>query len=99
MEKKQYIDIKIKRLECLNFKGFRQKSFDVSNFKTLVCGRNASGKSTIADAFYWCLFGQDAHQSSKLTVKRIEDGKEVAHKDYVSRPSIRAQPYFQNQLN
>lgn len=88
MEKKQYIDIKIKRLECLNFKGFRQKSFDVSNFKTLICGRNASGKSTIADAFYWCLFGQDAHQSSKLTVKRIEDGKEVLNEPHSVRLTL-----------
>lgn len=47
------------REEIQNFKGIKELAVDFSR-NTAICGRNASGKTTIFDAFTWCLFGKDS---------------------------------------
>ena len=42
-----------------NFKGIKELTVDF-NHNTTISGRNASGKTTIFDAFTWCLFGKDS---------------------------------------
>ena len=49
----------LKRLSLVNWKGQKERSIDFSN-ETSICGANATGKSTMFDAFIWLLFGKDS---------------------------------------
>lgn len=49
----------VTRIRIVNIKGLRE--FDTAlGYRTTISGANATGKSTILDAFLWCLFGKDA---------------------------------------
>lgn len=52
-------NVALRREEILNFKGIKELVVDFSH-NTTISGRNASGKTTIFDAFTWCLFGKDS---------------------------------------
>lgn len=56
-------EVKIKRIELQNFKGVKELTVDFGEHTT-ISGRNASGKTTIFDAFTWCLFGKDSQGRS-----------------------------------
>lgn len=57
-----------------NFKGIRDFELDFGQV-TEIRGRNATGKTTIADAFTWCLFGKDSSGRTAFNIKTIgEDG-------------------------
>ena len=49
------------------------------NERTRISGRNRSGKTTVADAITWCLFGKDSLGRSQFGIKTRVDGVEVAH--------------------
>lgn len=52
-------NVALRREELQNFKGIKELVVDFSH-NTTISGRNASGKTTIFDAFTWCLFGKDS---------------------------------------
>jgi DNA repair exonuclease SbcCD ATPase subunit len=56
-------EVILKKLKLTNFKGIRNLTVDFERV-TEICGRNATGKSTICDAFNWVLFGKDAEGNS-----------------------------------
>lgn len=62
-----------------NFKG--QKSLDVPLHPgmNVIAGRNAVGKTTIFDAFLWCLFGKDSDDRSDFNVKTLNADGEPEH--------------------
>ena len=69
--------IQIKALKIKNFKGIRNQSicFDKD---TSIYGQNASGKTTIFDAFTWVLFGKDSKDKTDFNIKTINgDGKPI----------------------
>ena len=75
----------LQRLEIENFKGVKAAGFDFGN-ETHFYGCNASGKSTIVDAFCWLLFNRDsrgnAPGSDKFREKPLDaDGHEVHYVD------------------
>jgi exonuclease SbcC len=43
-------------LELENFKSYEKTNFDFVNGFTIITGRNGSGKTTIIDGLYWCLY-------------------------------------------
>lgn len=59
--------IKLKSLSLVNFKGVR--SFDVSFDSDVVTitGGNATGKTTLYDAYLWLLFGKDSAGRGMVT--------------------------------
>ena len=61
MKQKQ---IKLQMISLVNFKGIRALNLCFSDGDTLVCGDNGTGKTTIFDAFLWCLFGKDSTNRS-----------------------------------
>lgn len=50
----------IKDISMNNFKGIKELTVYFGEKQTTISGRNASGKTTIFDAFTWCLFGKDS---------------------------------------
>ena len=67
----------LKSLHLENFKGI--KSLDV-NFskKTKIKGQNASGKTTLFDAFTWLLFNKNSAGEEKFNVRPLDkDGKRI----------------------
>lgn len=70
-------DVKLLSMTLKNFKGIKDLTVEFGKV-TEVCGENATGKSTINDAFTWVLFGKDAQGNSdtKFSIKTVgPDGK------------------------
>lgn len=65
--------IKLKKLSILNFKGIRSLEIDFSGKDTNILGANGTGKSTIADAFNWVLFGKDIFDREKFDYKTLDN--------------------------
>lgn len=62
-------------LHCERFKGMVEKDFDFGGKNASFWGANATGKSTVADAFSWLLFGKNAFGESDFEIKpRSIDG-------------------------
>lgn len=77
------MDIRITHLSLVNFKCFRSKEFDFAKEITTVRGRNGEGKTTIADAILFCLFGKNTGGQSDLDLfKTQEDKKVIPHLDH-----------------
>ena len=53
--------MKIKKLKLENFKGIENLEIFANGENVLISGENGTGKSTIADAFYWLLTGKLAN--------------------------------------
>lgn len=65
--------VKLKSLRLLNFKGIKELTVDFGEV-TEITGANATGKSTIFDAFTWCLFGKDANGKTDFELKTKQNG-------------------------
>lgn len=75
------MNLYLKRLELENFKGVKKGAYDFGD-ETRIDGQNASGKSTIVDAFCWLLFNKDSHGnapgSDKFREKPLDaNGQEI----------------------
>lgn len=74
------MNIRIKRLELTNFKCFRNKEFAFNDDVTTIKGRNGVGKTTIADAILWCLFGKNSAGQTTFDLKtHDEHGNPIPH--------------------
>ena len=56
--------VKIRRIALANFKGLRNVAVDFGDTATTISGHNGTGKTTIADAFAWLLWGKDSEGNS-----------------------------------
>lgn len=79
------MELFLQRLEIENFKGVKALRLDFGD-ETHFYGCNASGKSTVVDAFCWLLFNRDsrgnAPGSDKFREKPLDaDGREVHYVD------------------
>lgn len=61
--------LKLKKLTIVNFKGLSHLSIDFSHI-TNIYGDNATGKTTIFDAFLWLFFGKNSEESAQFGIKR-----------------------------
>lgn len=64
--------IKIKKLKLLNFCGIREGCYEFTDGVNIISGRNASGKSTIANAISYALFGTN-QRGDKIEIKTYDD--------------------------
>lgn len=71
--------IKLKNLKLLNFKGTRNLSIDF-NQATNIFGDNATGKTTVFDAFTWLLFGKDSTDRKQFELKTLDSQNKVIPK-------------------
>ena len=60
--------MKLKKLIIKNFKGISHKEIEFSDI-TEIYGRNATYKTTLYDAFLWCLFGYDSSNQTNFQIK------------------------------
>ena len=69
--------IKLLSMRIQNFKGCKDKTIDFGD-KTRISGANATGKTTIFDAFTWLLFGKDSLGSSDFDIRPLDaNGKMI----------------------
>lgn len=74
------MDVRIKTLKMQCFKGIQQLEVDMGGVNVSVFGKNATGKTTLFDAFTWCLFGKDSTDKTDFWVKpHDENGEEIHH--------------------
>lgn len=75
--------IKLKRLTLENFKGIKVFTLDAGGQSVEVFGDNATGKTTLFDAFSWLLFGKDSEGKTDFEIKTLdEDGKPISGLDH-----------------
>jgi len=68
--------IKLNNLSLTNFKGIRSLSIDFGD-TTSIYGANATGKSTIADAWFFLLFGKNTSDQSNFEIKTLDENNQV----------------------
>lgn len=67
----------LKSLNIENFKGIKRKSIVFAD-KTEIKGANATGKTTIFDAFTWLLFNKNSSGEEKFNVRPLDaDGNRI----------------------
>ena len=66
-----------KSIEIQNFKGFKSYSTGFDPVSTSFYGKNGSGKTSIADAISWCLFGKDTQNRSQFDAKHHDGSKKT----------------------
>ncbi|EAE9328133.1 DUF2813 domain-containing protein [Listeria monocytogenes] len=71
--------IKLLKLQLENFKGIKELEIDFEN-STSIYGANASGKTTIIDAFTWLLFDKDSTNKKDFAIKTLDMEGKVIHK-------------------
>ncbi len=70
-------------LQLTNFKGVKSLFVPFNADITEVSGRNATGKTSIFDAFTWLLFGKDSSDRKDFEIKPLSsDGKPLQKADY-----------------
>lgn len=69
--------IKLLKMHIQNFKGCTDRTIDFSD-TTVIKGANATGKTTVFDAFTWLLFGKDSLGSAKFDIRPLDaDGNMI----------------------
>lgn len=67
----------LKSLHIENFKGIKSLEVNFSN-KTSIKGQNATGKTTIFDAFTWLLFNKNSAGEEKFNIRPLDkDGNRI----------------------
>jgi len=71
-------EIALKNLKLKNFKGIKDLNIGFSK-ETNIFGENASGKTTIFDAFTWLLFDKDSKDRTAFDIKTLDNNNNVLH--------------------
>lgn len=74
------MNIKIKSLKIENFKGIEKLNLDFDGKDVDIRGKNGTGKTSVYDAFCWCLFGKNSLGETSFDVKPInaERGADIS---------------------
>lgn len=69
--------IKLKNIRIQNFKGCKERMVEFGD-NTRISGANATGKTTMFDAFTWLLFNKDSLGSTQFDIRpKDSDGKMI----------------------
>ncbi|MDD5092827.1 MAG: ATP-binding protein [Dehalococcoidia bacterium] len=71
--------MKLQRLTLRNFKGLRDFSIEPGGADQFIFGDNGTGKTTLADAFSWLLFGKDSLNRTDFEVKTLATNGQPMH--------------------
>ncbi|MGM8212603.1 hypothetical protein ACLIBH_07395 [Virgibacillus sp. W0430] len=81
-------DIRLLNLKLTNFKGIKYFELNAAGNDIKVFGDNATGKTTLFDAFVWLLFSKDSSNSTKFEIKTLLDGKTIHNLDHEVEASL-----------
>ena len=73
------MNIKINRLTLQNFKGIKHLEINADGENLKIYGDNATGKTTVFDAFTWVLFNKDSLGRSDFGIKTQDENGNVIH--------------------
>ena len=73
------MNIKINKLTLQNFKGIKYLEINADGENLKIFGDNATGKTTVFDAFTWVLFGKDSLGRSDFGIKTQDENGNVIH--------------------
>ena len=69
----------LKRLQLDNFKGVKHLNIDFNEVETSIFGKNGSGKTSIADAYSFLLYGKNSSNDSQFGIKTVDENNNVIH--------------------
>ena len=82
-------NIQLNTLRLENFKGIREFELNTTGADSIaIYGDNATGKTSIADAFIWLLFDKDTQNKKDFGIKTLVDGKEVHNLEHTVEGSF-----------
>lgn len=76
----------LQSIKLENFRQFRNESIDFADGNngknvTIIIGENGTGKTTFAQAFFWCLYGEteflDKNMLNKVVASELRSGQEA----------------------
>lgn len=70
-------EIKLMSLELCNFKGIKAFIFEPDGGSVNVFGDNATGKTTLCDAFYWLLFDKNSQGLKQFAIKTYNKDRKM----------------------
>lgn len=73
------MEIKIFSLKLKNFKGIKELKIDFNCQNTNIYGANATGKTTIFDAFKWLFFDKDSNDRKDFNIKTLDSNNKPIH--------------------
>lgn len=73
------MEIKIFSLKLKNFKGIKELTIDFNCQNTNIYGANATGKTTIFDAFKWLFFDKDSSDRKDFNIKTLDNNNNPIH--------------------
>lgn len=71
--------MRLKKLMLTNFKGIKSLTLDLDGKDASIYGDNATGKTTVYDAFLWLLFDKDSQNKSNFAIKTLDESGEPLH--------------------
>ncbi|KIL46975.1 hypothetical protein KP77_25440 [Jeotgalibacillus alimentarius] len=71
--------ITLEKLQLTNFKGVKSFTLDAAGGNVKVYGDNATGKTSLADAFVWLLFDKDTSNQKEFGIKQVDENNKVIH--------------------
>lgn len=71
--------MRLQRLTLRNFKAVRQFTLDANGDNLVVYGTNSSGKTSLADAYSWLLFGKDSLNQTNFDIKTLDENNHPIH--------------------
>lgn len=74
--------IKLIDLSLRNFKGIKHFELNADGTDIKVFGDNATGKTTVFDAFVWLLFGKDSQNKTDFEIKTLVNGEPIHHLEH-----------------
>ena len=73
--------VKLTRISISNFKKIQSVTFELNGEDATLLGKNGVGKTTVADAFTWLLYGKDADGKATFDIKPLDsENKPIHHK-------------------
>jgi DNA repair exonuclease SbcCD ATPase subunit len=78
-ERRKKMKIRLFNLKLKNFKGIKDFELDSQGKNVRIYGDNATGKTTLADAWHWLLFDKDSRGQSNFEIKTLDDNNQPIH--------------------
>lgn len=71
------MEIRLEKMRLRNFKGITELEFAPGGKNAIIRGDNATGKTTVVDAWAWLLFDKDSQGKKDFQIKTLVNGEPV----------------------